>query len=99
VATASAGERGRAGKRTKTPELSQLSATDLLLATIRETVYRRSLPLATRELVVKRSELGDLAGVVGAAVMVTDELFRPTHLAQWLGVGTPNGGHVAAAPH
>jgi glucokinase-like ROK family protein len=74
-------------------------AGDLLLATIRETVYRRSLPLATRELVVKRSELGDLAGVVGAAVMVTDELFRPTHLAQWLGVGTPNGGHVVAAPH
>jgi glucokinase-like ROK family protein len=74
-------------------------AGDLLLATIRETVYRRSLPLATRELVVKRSELGDHAGVVGAAVMVTDELFRPTHLAQWLGVGTPNGGHVVAAPH
>jgi glucokinase-like ROK family protein len=74
-------------------------AGDLLLATIRETVYRRSLPLATRELVVKRSELGDLAGVVGAAVMATDELFRPTHLAQWLGVGSPNGGHVVAAPH
>jgi glucokinase-like ROK family protein len=74
-------------------------AGDLLLATIRETVYRRSLPLATRELVVKRSELGDLAGVVGAAVMATDELFRPTHLAQWLGVGSPNSGHVVAAPH
>jgi glucokinase-like ROK family protein len=74
-------------------------AGDLLLATIRETVYRRSLPLATRELVVKRSALGDLAGVVGAGVMVTDELFRPAHLAQWLGVGTPNGGHVVAAPH
>ena len=59
----------------------------------------RSLPLATRELVVKRSELGDRAGVVGAGVMVTDELFRPAHLAQWLGAGTPNGGHVVAAPH
>jgi glucokinase-like ROK family protein len=74
-------------------------AGDLLLATIRETVYRRSLPLATRELAVKRSALGDVAGVVGAAAIVTDELFRPTHLAQWLGVGTPNGGHVVAAPH
>ena len=74
-------------------------AGDLLLATIRETVYRRSLPLATRELVVKRSALGDLAGVVGAAAIVTDELFRPSHLTQWLGVGTPNGGHVVAAPH
>jgi glucokinase-like ROK family protein len=74
-------------------------AGDLLLATIRETVYRRSLPLATRELVVKRSALGDLAGVVGAAAIVTDELFRPSHLTQWLGVGTPYGGHVVAAPH
>jgi glucokinase-like ROK family protein len=75
------------------------AAGDQLLATIRETVYRRSLPLATRELVVKRSELGDRAGVVGAAAIVTDELFRPSHLTQWLGVGTPNGGHVVAAPH
>jgi glucokinase-like ROK family protein len=74
-------------------------AGDQLLATIRETVYRRSLPLATRELVVKRSELGDRAGVVGAAAIVTDELFRASHLTQWLGVGTPNGGHVVAAPH
>jgi glucokinase-like ROK family protein len=74
-------------------------AGDQLLATIRETVYRRSLPLATRELVVKRSVLGDRAGVVGAAAIVTDELFRPSHLTQWLGVGTPNGGHVVAAPH
>jgi glucokinase-like ROK family protein len=74
-------------------------AGDLLLATIRETVYRRSLPLATRELAVKRSALGDMAGVVGAAAIVTDELFRPSHLTQWLGVGTPNGGHVVAAPH
>ena len=71
---------------------------DLLLATIRESVYRRSLPLATRELVVKRSALGDRAGVVGAAAIVTDELFSPSHLTQWLGVGTPNGGHVVAAP-
>jgi glucokinase-like ROK family protein len=74
-------------------------AGDQLLAAIRETVYRRSLPLATRELVVKRSELGNRAGVVGAAAIVTDELFRATHLRQWLDVGTPNGGHVVAAPH
>jgi glucokinase-like ROK family protein len=74
-------------------------AGDQLLAAIRETVYRRSLPLATRELVVKRSALADRAGVVGAAAIVTDELFRPSHLTQWLGVGTPNGGHVVAAPY
>ena len=38
---------------------------DLLLASIRETVYRRSLPLATRELFIQRSSLGGLAGVIG----------------------------------
>jgi glucokinase-like ROK family protein len=53
---------------------------DLLLATIRESVYRRSLPLATRDLLVTRSSLGKLAGVTGAASMVTDELFAPLRL-------------------
>ena len=48
---------------------------DVLLAAIRETVYRRSLPLATRELVIQRSSLGSLAGVTGAAAMVADQLF------------------------
>jgi glucokinase-like ROK family protein len=57
---------------------------DLLLATIRESVYRRSLPLATRDLLVKRSSLRDLAGVTGAAAMVTDELFAPARLVHRL---------------
>ena len=48
---------------------------DLFLASIRETVYRRSLPLATRELLIQRSALGDRAGVTGAASMVADQLF------------------------
>ncbi|MGH2428471.1 MAG: ROK family protein [Candidatus Limnocylindria bacterium] len=48
---------------------------DQLLASIRETVYRRSLPLATRELVIQRSSLGGLAGVIGASSMVVEQLF------------------------
>ena len=43
---------------------------DQLLASIRETVYRRSLPLATRDLLIQRSSLGGLAGVIGASSMV-----------------------------
>ena len=35
---------------------------DQFLASIRETVYRRSLPLATRDLLIQRSSLGGLAG-------------------------------------
>ena len=58
---------------------------DQLLAAIRETVYRRSLPLATRDLSVQRSSLGALAGVVGASAMVLDQLFSRDSLARWLG--------------
>jgi predicted NBD/HSP70 family sugar kinase len=38
-----------------------------LLATVREVVYSRSLPLATRSLRIDLSELGERAGVIGAA--------------------------------
>jgi len=62
---------------------------DQLLASIRETIYRRSLPLATRDLLVKRSSLGALAGVIGASSMVTEQLFSRDAMARWLRVGGP----------
>lgn len=55
-------------------------AGDVYLAAIRETVYRRSLPLATRQLQILPSALGLMAGVIGAASMVADELFSREHL-------------------
>jgi len=71
---------------------------DLLLATVRESVYRRSLPLATRHLQVQRSTLEGLGGVIGAAVMVTDELFAPQRLRHWLDAGTPVGRPSPVGP-
>jgi glucokinase-like ROK family protein len=62
---------------------------DVLLGSIRETVYRRSLPLATRDLLIQRSSLGALAGVIGAASMVVDELFSRESIGSWLEAGTP----------
>ena len=62
---------------------------DQFLAAIRETVYRRSLPLATRELLIQRSSLGGLAGVIGASSMVVDQVFARDSLAQWLESGDP----------
>jgi glucokinase-like ROK family protein len=59
-------------------------AGDVLLASIRQTVYARSLPLATRDLLVQRSSLGAIGGVTGAAAMVVDELFTPARLAERL---------------
>ncbi len=48
-----------------------------LLAGVREVVYRRSLPLATAQLRIVQASAGDLSGVVGAAVMVIDEVLAP----------------------
>lgn len=64
---------------------------DLLLAAIRETVYRRSLPLATRDLLIQRSSLGNLAGVIGASAMVVDQLFARESIGLWLAAGSPTG--------
>lgn len=47
------------------------------LAGIQEVVYQRSLPLATQHLRVARSELGDRAGVVGAAALVIEHVLAP----------------------
>jgi predicted NBD/HSP70 family sugar kinase len=48
-----------------------------LLAGIREVVYRRSLPLTTGRLRIVPSELGDEAGITGAAVMVLETILSP----------------------
>ncbi len=48
-----------------------------LLAGVREEVYRRSLPLATGHLRLVTSQLGDEAGITGAAVMVLETILAP----------------------
>ena len=48
-----------------------------LLAGIREAVYGRSTPLATRALKIEKSVLGDRAGMVGAAIMISERLISP----------------------
>ena len=64
---------------------------DLFLAAIRETIYRRSLPLATRDLRIAHSSLGGLAGVIGASSMVVDQLFARESIGVWLESGDPAG--------
>ena len=48
-----------------------------LLAGVREVAIRRSLPMATRDLRMVPSQLGDRAGVVGAAIMVIEHILDP----------------------
>ncbi|WP_326823141.1 ROK family transcriptional regulator [Streptosporangium sp. NBC_01756] len=47
------------------------------LAGVREVIYKRSLPLATRHLRIQASKLGDHAGIIGAAVMVIEHVLAP----------------------
>jgi predicted NBD/HSP70 family sugar kinase len=55
-------------------------ASEGLLAGVRETVYQRSLPLATRHLSIVRSELGDRAGIIGAASLAIERVLAPAQV-------------------
>ena len=70
---------------------SVANAGDAYLAAIREAIYARSMPLATRDLLVQLSSLGDMAGVTGASAMVLDQLFSQEHLRHWIDAGRPDG--------
>ena len=48
-----------------------------LLAGVREGIFGRSLPLATRDLRIVPCRLGDRAGVIGAATMVIEHVLSP----------------------
>ncbi|HEY4278587.1 MAG TPA: ROK family transcriptional regulator [Conexibacter sp.] len=52
-------------------------ASQQLLAGVREVIFQRSLPLATEELRIVPCGLGDRAGIVGAASMVTEHVLSP----------------------
>lgn len=64
-------------------------ADDILLATIREAVYRHSHPLATRDLRIVRSQMGNSAGLVGSAIVVVEDLFSKASLERWIAHGSP----------
>jgi predicted NBD/HSP70 family sugar kinase len=53
---------------------SVAAASDELLAGIRSVVYQRALPLATRNLVLANSVLGEFAGVAGATVLGIEQV-------------------------
>lgn len=55
-------------------------ADEHLLAGVREGVYSRATTLATTELVITTSSLGDGAGVRGGAALVLDDAFSPTNV-------------------
>jgi len=52
-------------------------ADEQVFAAVREVVYRQSTPVASRHLEIALTELGHMAGVVGAAHMVIDHVLDP----------------------
>lgn len=62
-----------------------MAAGDAYLATVRNIVYSRSLPLATRELVIGKVGLGTHAALHGAAALALEEIFHPDYFADWAG--------------
>jgi predicted NBD/HSP70 family sugar kinase len=62
---------------------------EIVLAAVREAIYRRSHPLVTRDLRIVRSQLAGSAELVGAASLAADEIFLPSRAREWITVGTP----------
>jgi predicted NBD/HSP70 family sugar kinase len=59
-----------------------------LLAGVREVTFRRSLPLATRDLRTVPSRLGDRSGIIGAAIMVIEHVLAPDAVDRAIASGT-----------
>ncbi len=60
---------------------------EILLAAVREAIYRRSHPLATRDLRIVRSQLAGSAELVGAASHAAEEVFASA--PGWAALGSP----------
>ena len=73
------------------------TAHEQLLAGVREIVYKRSLPLATRHLRIVPSQLGPYAGIRGAAAMVLDEVLSPLAIDTLIGARHNESGPALAA--
>lgn len=62
---------------------------DILLASIREAIYRRCHPLASRDLKIARSQMSASATLSGLALTIVDEIFAPYPLARWVKHASP----------
>lgn len=57
-------------------------ADEQVFAAVREVVYRQATPVASRHLEIALTELGHMAGVIGAAHMVIDHVLDPDRVAE-----------------
>ena len=68
---------------------SVAQTSDIVLAAIREAVYRESHPLTTRDLRILRSKMGSSSGLVGSAMVAVETLFGIDVLRGWITEGSP----------
>jgi predicted NBD/HSP70 family sugar kinase len=59
-------------------------ASEDLLAGVREVVYQRSTPLATRQLAIVHTAAGSRAGIVGSAMMAIEHFLAPAAIDETL---------------
>lgn len=59
-------------------------ADEQVFAAVREVVYRQATPVASRHLEIALTELGHMAGVIGAAHMVVDHVLAPERVGDLL---------------
>jgi predicted NBD/HSP70 family sugar kinase len=59
-------------------------ADEQVFAAVREVVYRKATPVASRHLEIALTELGHMAGVIGAAHMVIDHVLAPERVGDLL---------------
>lgn len=76
------------------------AAEEHILNPLRTMLYARTVPRATRNLLIATSDLGDRAGIEGARVMVVDHVFSPEAVDDRLrriAEGAANAPEAAAA--
>lgn len=61
------------------------AASDDILAGVRSVVYQRALPLATRNLTLAHSALGETSGIVGGTILGIEHLLSPDGIATMAG--------------
>jgi predicted NBD/HSP70 family sugar kinase len=69
----------------------------ILVAAIRDGVYRRSRSVVTENLQLVRSELGKTAGLIGGAEAALDDLFDLEYLKAWIEHGSPSDGPLTSS--
>jgi predicted NBD/HSP70 family sugar kinase len=65
------------------------STGDLFLAAVRQTVYRRSLPLATRDLKIVAANPNHEEGLIGGAALAQTEIFSRSQMNKWITTSSP----------